>query len=96
MTAHSKNARIASVIRLALGTAAAGLAVLATAADPAHAINQDQGGGAGVVSSSNDDGGLDVTSAALGALGGIALGGAGLGVTLGVQRRRDHAAARLA
>jgi hypothetical protein len=48
------------------------------------------------VSSSNDDGGLDVTSAALGALGGIALGGAGLGVTLGVQRRRDHAAARLA
>jgi hypothetical protein len=37
-------------------------------------------------------GGLDATSVALGALGGIALGGAGLGVTLAVQRRRDHTA----
>ena len=36
--------------------------------------------------------GLDTTSVALGALGGIALGGAGLGITLGVQRRRDHSA----
>ena len=36
--------------------------------------------------------GLDTTSVALGALGGIALGGAALGITLGVQRRRDHAA----
>jgi hypothetical protein len=34
--------------------------------------------------------GLDTTSVALGALGGIALGGAGLGITLVVQRRRDH------
>jgi hypothetical protein len=34
---------------------------------------------------------LDVTSVALGALGGIALGGAGLGISLAVQRRRDHA-----
>jgi hypothetical protein len=37
-------------------------------------------------------GGLDATSVALGVLGGIALGGAGLGVSLAVQRRRDHAA----
>jgi hypothetical protein len=37
------------------------------------------------------DRGLDTTSVTLGALGGIALGGAGLGVTLLVQRRRDHA-----
>lgn len=36
--------------------------------------------------------GLDTTSVALGALGGIALGGAGLGIALVVQRRRDHAA----
>jgi hypothetical protein len=36
--------------------------------------------------------GLDTTSVALGALAGIALGGAGLGITLVVQRRRDHAA----
>ena len=35
---------------------------------------------------------LDTTSVALGALGGIALGGVGLGITLVVQRRRDHAA----
>jgi hypothetical protein len=33
---------------------------------------------------------FDTTSIALGALGGIALGGAGLGVALGLQRRRDH------
>jgi hypothetical protein len=36
--------------------------------------------------------GLETTSVALGALGGIALAGAGLGLTLGVQRRRDHTA----
>ena len=34
--------------------------------------------------------GLETTSVALGALGGIALGGAALGITLVVQRRRDH------
>lgn len=33
---------------------------------------------------------LHTTSIALGALGGIALGGAALGVTLTIQRRRDH------
>jgi hypothetical protein len=37
-------------------------------------------------------GGLEPTSVALGALGGIALAGAGLGITLGIQRRRDQAA----
>jgi hypothetical protein len=36
--------------------------------------------------------GLEATSVALGALGGIALAGAGLGITLGVQRHRDHTA----
>jgi hypothetical protein len=35
--------------------------------------------------------GLDTTSVALGALGGIALGGAALGITLVVERRRHHA-----
>ncbi|TDW92279.1 hypothetical protein EV647_4115 [Kribbella sp. VKM Ac-2566] len=34
--------------------------------------------------------GLDATSIALGAMGGIALGGAALGTTLVVQRRRDN------
>jgi hypothetical protein len=36
---------------------------------------------------------VDLSSAALGALGGLALAGAGLGVTLAIQRRRDHATA---
>ena len=35
---------------------------------------------------------IHTTSVALGALGGIALAGAGLGITLGLQRRRDHTA----
>jgi hypothetical protein len=33
---------------------------------------------------------LEATSVVLGALGGITLGGAALGITLAVQRRRDH------
>ena len=33
---------------------------------------------------------LDTSSVAFGALGGIALGGAGLGISLGVHRRRDQ------
>ncbi len=35
--------------------------------------------------------GIDTSSAVLGALGGIALGGAALGITLVVERRRHHA-----
>jgi hypothetical protein len=49
----------------------------------------DQPSASGPVS--NHGSGLDVTSIALGAMGGIALGGAGLGITLVVQRRREHA-----
>jgi hypothetical protein len=33
---------------------------------------------------------LDVSSAAFGALAGISLAAAGMGITIGVQRRRDH------
>jgi hypothetical protein len=44
------------------------------------------------VSPVEQESGLDTTSVALGALGGIALAGAGLGIARGVQRRRDHAA----
>jgi hypothetical protein len=36
--------------------------------------------------------GLDVSSAAFGALAGISLAAAGLGITIGVQRRRDQRA----
>lgn len=38
--------------------------------------------------------GLETTSIALGALGGIALGGAALGITLTIERRRHLAALR--
>jgi hypothetical protein len=38
--------------------------------------------------------GLDTTSVALGALGGIALGGAALGITLVIERRRHLTALR--
>jgi len=38
--------------------------------------------------------GLDTTSVALGALGGIALGGAALGITLIIERRRNLTALR--
>jgi hypothetical protein len=38
--------------------------------------------------------GLDTTSIALGALGGIALGGAALGITLTIERRRHLATLR--
>jgi hypothetical protein len=37
---------------------------------------------------------VDLSSAGLGMLAGIALGGAGLGITLGIQRRRDRSATR--
>ncbi|MFI7067527.1 hypothetical protein ACIBL3_41485 [Kribbella sp. NPDC050124] len=46
-----------------------------SAAPPAESINQASA--------------LDTTSVVLGALGGIALGGAALGITLVVQRRHD-------
>jgi hypothetical protein len=101
MSVHSTNNPTKTVlVRLALGTAAS-VAVVVAAAAPASAINQDQADGAGgmfrgpspapYAVSAESSGAVDVTSAALGALGGIALGGAGLAVTLGVQRRRDHA-----
>ncbi|MFC6162325.1 hypothetical protein ACFWUU_35745 [Kribbella sp. NPDC058693] len=35
---------------------------------------------------------VDLSSAGLGVLAGIALGGAGLGISLGIQRRRDRSA----
>lgn len=87
-----------TIARVVLDTAAV-LAMAAVAAGPAYAINQDQTDGTGGVFSADTwapeptPSGLDTTSAALGALGGIALGGAGLMVSLGVQRRRDRSAA---
>ncbi|MFG1818258.1 hypothetical protein ACGFIF_31150 [Kribbella sp. NPDC049174] len=106
MSVHStknatKTACKTMLVRLALGTTATA-ALLLVAAAPASAINQDHADRAGVMFpapspapyATASSGGVDVSSAALGALGGIALGGAGLALTLGVQRRRDHTAAR--
>jgi hypothetical protein len=77
--------------RLAAGAGIC-LALLTMAAPTAMAQNQDPGAGgtAGTVVAQNE--GPDVSSIALGALGGIAFAGVGLGITLGVQRHRDHAA----
>jgi hypothetical protein len=79
-----------------LATGAAVSVALMTAATPAMAQEypNPEGGSSGertATAPAHDDG-LDTNSVVLGALAGIALGGAGLGITLGVQRRRDDAA----
>jgi hypothetical protein len=51
----------------------------------------DQSSSTGIATSQGS--GLDTTSVALGVLGGIAFSGAGLGISLAVQRRRDHVTA---
>ena len=72
--------------RLAVGACAGACLALTMVAAPASADVKPETGPAETV----EDSGLDATSLALGALGGIAFAGAGLGITLGVQRRRDH------
>lgn len=76
----------AAVVSVALMTAAPS----AMAQEPPN----PEGGSSGyrTATAPVEDNGLDTNSVALGALAGIALGGAGLAITLGVQRRRDHAA----
>ena len=79
-----------------LAAAAAISVALMTAARPAMAQEppNPEGGSSGerTATAPVQDDGLDANSVALGALGGIALGGAGLAIALGTQRRRDHAA----
>jgi hypothetical protein len=89
-----------TVVRLA-AAAALGVAALTTAA-PAMAIRPPEPPGGSVErtqpsTGAADDsvagtqaGSVDLSSAGLGALAGIALGGAGLWISLGVQRRRDR------
>ena len=80
-----------------LAAAGAVSVVLMTAATPAMAQEypNPEGGSSGDRTAPAQievpDEGLDTTSVALGALAGISLGGAGLAITLGMQRRRDHA-----
>jgi hypothetical protein len=96
MSAHGTKTttRTTKLARLAVGAGAclAGLtlAVPATAGVPPEPPDPPT-----VVYVDRDvpiDDGFETTSAAAGALGGIALAGAGLAITLGVQRRRDHTA----
>jgi hypothetical protein len=55
----------------------------------------DSGPALAPAASVDQENGLQVTSVVVGALGGIGLGGAALGVTLVVQRRRDRMMATL-
>jgi hypothetical protein len=73
--------------RLAVGACAGACLALTMVAAPASADVKPE---TGPPAQTAKDSGLDATSIALGALGGIAFAGAGLGITLGVQRRRDH------
>jgi hypothetical protein len=95
----TKQSMTTRLVRLAAG-AAISVAVMTTAA-PAMAQNapEPRGGSIertldppGSVTSTAVEPAVDVSSAALGALGGIALGGVGLAIMVGVQRRRDHSA----
>ena len=74
--------------------AAASVALMATAA-PAMAQqypSPDGSSGERTALPGPPSEGLDVSSAAFGALAGLSLAAAGLGITIGVQRRRDHSA----
>lgn len=96
---HSMTSRFA---RLAAGTAVS-VALMTTAAPAMAQFAPEPRGGsverpvdpplAPPPAAAQPEPAVDVSSAALGALGGIALGGVGLGIALGIQRRRDHSTA---
>jgi hypothetical protein len=88
---HSMTSRFA---RLAAG-AAVSVALMTTAA-PAMASEPPEPRGSSVertTTPAQADHSVDLSSVALGALSGIALSGAGLGIAYGVQRRRDRSTA---
>ena len=84
---HSMTSRLA---RLAAG-AAVSVAFLTTAA-PAMAMEPPEPYGA-PTEQATPPSAVDLTSVALGALSGIALSGAGLGIAFGMQHRRDRSTA---
>jgi hypothetical protein len=98
-TRTTKQSMTTRLVRLAAG-AAVTVAFMTTAA-PAMAQNPREPGGGSIERTLDPPApavpqaapAVDVSSAALGALGGIALGGVGLGIMVGLQRRRDHSAA---
>ncbi|TCC44656.1 hypothetical protein E0H75_34395 [Kribbella capetownensis] len=83
-----------------LATGAAASVALLTVVTPAMAQEypSPEGASSGVSTAAAPvpGEGLDADSVVVGALAGIALGAAGLGITLGVQRRRDRAAMPIA
>lgn len=91
----TKKSMTSRIGRLAAG-AAAGVALMTTAAPAMAMVPPDPHGGSfeqtlepqPPATSTPATPGVDVSSVALGALGGIAFGGVGLWLTLGVQRRR--------
>jgi hypothetical protein len=86
---HSMTSRFA---RLAAG-AAVSFAFMTTAA-PAMAMEPPEPRGAPTTQATPAaPGAVDLSSVALGALSGIALSGAGLGIAFGVQHRRDRSTA---
>ena len=88
----TKKSMTTGLVRLAAG-AAISVALMTTAA-PAMAQQPPEPGPVSTEPAVTSPApAVDVSSAALGALGGIALGGLGLGITVGIQRRRDHSAA---
>ena len=99
-TRTTKQSMTTRLVRLAAG-AAVSVAFMTTAA-PAMAQYPPEPGGGSVertldppapAATTSAAPAVDASSAAIGALGGIALGGIGLGIMVGVQRRRDHSTA---
>ncbi len=88
---HSMTSRFA---RLAAG-AAVSVALMTTAAPAMASEPPEPPGGSHEQTTAPAAAGdtVDLSSVALGALSGIALSGAGLGIAYGVQRRRDRSTA---
>ncbi len=78
--------------RLAAG-AAVSVAFMTTAAPAMASEPPDPRGAPTEQATPAVPGAVDLSSVALGALSGIALSGAGLGIAFGVQRRRDRSTA---
>jgi hypothetical protein len=92
MSVHRTKATSRTILTRLAGAASATVALTALAAAPAIAKDQPEPDQPPTVVYRDPprDNGFDTTSIAAGALGGIAFAGAGLGIALGVQRRRDH------
>jgi hypothetical protein len=82
------------LVTLAAGAAAA-VALMTTAAPAMAQEYPSPDGSSGertALAPAQSEDWLDVSSAAFGALAGISLAATGLGITIGVQRRREHRA----